>query len=184
MKARCPQCGLDYLDNFAYCKKDGSRLIRRARRWPYLVAAAVLILGLAGAYAIKAGPPYMQEHLAVQVTGAGLHVPTGGLASDLIFHITNSSRIPASLHTVSSVCSVSGTEFATVEWSPANHQALAIPANGTADLTADVRLRDVGWRDILRAAGGSGEVVCRGSVSVSMLGIRFSHDLSYNSRTW
>lgn len=154
------------------------------RRWPYLIAAAVVPLALAGAYAIKAAPAYMKEHLAVRITGAGVHILSGQPASDLVFHITNSSRIPASLHTVSSVCSISGSEIATVEWTPENHQALAIPANGTADLTANVRVKEVGWRDILRAAGGSGEVVCRGSISVSMLGIRFSRDVSYNSQAW
>lgn len=184
MKAKCPQCGLLYPHGFTYCKKDGARLVRGRRLWPYLVVAAFMVVGLAGAYAIRVAPHYIREHLVVRANLAEVHFQGGQPVSNLVIHITNSTRVPASLRSLSSVCSVSGTDAATVEWTPESDGGLSIPGNGTTEVTAKVHLKRLGWRDIVRTAAGSGKFNCHGPMRIAVLGVGMTRNLSYSLQLW
>jgi hypothetical protein len=181
VKNRCPQCGNVYPANFTYCNKDGAQLIRGTRRWPYLLGAAVGVLALAGVIAGAAAPAYVKAHLKVEVNFVDLHVLTEQPSSDLVFHFVNTSRIPINLTSISSACSVSGANIATIKWPPTNAAALAIPGYGSADLRASARL-DLHPGNYLQALIGTGRVDCHGSMGVSVFGVGTTRDLSYISR--
>ncbi len=179
MNPKCPECGLVYPESFTFCKKDGTLLSRRKRRWPYFMVAAASVIVLAAVASALALPSYLTSRLVITVAGAGFQLRGSDAYPEVALRVTNSSLIPFGLQSVSSHCLVSGSEVATAEWKPDNNQPLSVPSNGSANLRIKLNVKIFGIGDLFGMATGNAELDCRGPAEIIVSGIRVSRQVDF-----